>query len=261
MISPETDPIGASIAESLAAIGFDYVELSLSHMACLDQPDFLALARTVERSGLVCEACNNFFPASIRLTGPAADLAAAVSYAQGAIERAASLGARIIVFGSPAAKNVPAGFPHQAAWRQLLGLLRALGPVAERHGVVIAVEHHNKRESNIVTLAAEALDLVREVDHPNVQLLADHYHLVREAEDPGVLIEAGSAVRHVHFAEGAARLFPTRKTDEHVRLFDCLKAIRYAGRCSIEAYTTSFETDARRGLLLLRDLAEALRQG
>ena len=36
----------------------------------------------VERSGLRCEACNNFFPPQVRLTGPAADLPAALEYAE-----------------------------------------------------------------------------------------------------------------------------------------------------------------------------------
>ncbi len=239
----------------LAELGFDYIELSLSDIAALPESAFSAQVKRVERSGIACEACNNFFPPRLRLTGPDADPKAALDYAGTAIARAAQLGAGIIVFGSSGAKNVPAGFPYPTAWAQIVALLQALGPIAEHHGVTIAIEHLNKRESNIVTLAAEGLKLAREVGHDSVQLLIDYYHLTRENEKWDVISEANASIRHIHFAEGDLRAFPTKIREEYIKFFNLLNTIKYSGRCSIEAFTDDFMTDARSSLMTLKAMA------
>jgi sugar phosphate isomerase/epimerase len=259
MISPRTDPLGVAILEELAERQFDYIELSLRDAAELERAHFDALAKRIQQSGISCEACNNFFPARIRLTGHDADLAAALEYARMAIDKAAQLGAKIIVFGSSGAKNVPEGFPYRAAWEQIVALLLALGPIAAENSITIVIEPLNRKESNIVTLAREGLQLVREVGHPSVQLLIDYYHLTRENEDVQIVLDANSAIRHLHFAEGEARVFPTEERAEYAKFFDCLKRIQYAGRCSIEAYTNNFSSDAGRALATLKAAAEQMR--
>jgi len=254
MISPSADPIGMEVIETTAQLGFDYIELPLSPLAALPAPDFTNLVRRLERAGIRCEACNNFFPPSIRLTGGQARLPVAVAYAEKALERAARLGASILVFGSSGAKNVPEGFPMDTAWHQLVELLQALGPVAKRNGITIAIEPLNRQESNIVNRAAEGLKLVREVRDPSVQLMMDFYHLTVEKEDPEIILDAGAAVRHVHFAEANGRIFPRKPEDAYVRFFSRLKEIRYQARCSIEAHTRDYRTDATRALRLLKGI-------
>jgi sugar phosphate isomerase/epimerase len=255
MISPSTDPVGVEIVESLAEIGFDYIELSLADLAAMPEHAFVDLATRVERSGIRCEACNNFFPQAIRLTGAEARLQAALDYAARAMDRAERLGARIIVFGSSGAKNVPDGFSKDAAWRQIVELLRHLGPRAAHHSLTIAIEPLNREESNIVNLAADGLRLAREVAHPNIQLLIDYYHLTMEREDPAILIEAGTAIRHLHFAKVKGRSFPLETATAHSRFFAIMRRIRYAGRCSIEALTHDFPAEARRALRILNSLS------
>ena len=90
MIAPDRDPLGIESVEAMAAAGFDYIELSLAHLAALDDGAFQRVVDRVARSGIRCEACNNFFPPHVRLTGPEADLDAAVDYATRAMGRAAS---------------------------------------------------------------------------------------------------------------------------------------------------------------------------
>jgi sugar phosphate isomerase/epimerase len=257
MISPSADPVGVEIVEALAEIGYDYIELSLSDLTALPEPAFASLVERVNRSGIRCEACNNFFPRRIPLTGGQARLNHALTYAAAAMDRAARIGAEMIVFGSAGAKNVPAGFPADTAWRQIVELLQHLGTLATQRGLTIAIEPINRQESNIVTLAAEGLRLAREVNHPRVQLLVDFYHLMMEKEDFGILAEAGPVLRHVHFAQVQGRSFPDRVEDEYPLFFRRLQQIGYAQRCSIEAYTTDFATDARRALSLLKQLVAA----
>jgi D-psicose/D-tagatose/L-ribulose 3-epimerase len=253
MISPAIDPIGIEMIETMAELGFDYIELSLAHIAALDEDGYARLGRRVERSGLRCEACNNFFPATLRLTGEDARPDLAIEYARRALDRAAGLGARVIVFGSAGARNVPAAFDSRTAWRQIVELLRNLGAIAASRGIAIAIEPLNRLESNIVNLAAEGLRLAREVAHPGVGLLIDYYHLAMEHEDPAILAEAGAAIRHIHFAQATGRRFPcVQESAVMEAFFDEIRNIGYAGRCSVEAYTDDFPADARRALAYLR---------
>ncbi len=254
MISPSTDPIGIETVETLAEIGFDYIELSLADLAALPEGEFGHLARRLGRSGIRCEACNNFFPRTIRLTGAEARLDAALRYTRRALERADRLGARVVVFGSAGAKNVPEGFPRSTAWSQIVGLLEHLGPMAAQHNLTVAIEPINHLESNIVNLAAEGLRLARQVQHPNVQLLIDYYHLSIEQESPDIIREAGTAIRHLHVAGIEGRRFPAEMTPSCSRFFQRIREVQYPGRCSIEAFTHDFPADARKALRLLRSM-------
>ncbi len=257
MVSPSTDPVGVEILETLAQTGFDYIELSLADLAALPDPAFARLRERLDRSGIRCEACNNFFPPRVRLTGEQARLPVALEYASAAMDRAAGLGAQIIVFGSSGAKNVPPGFSQAAAWAQIVELLQQLGPLAASRGITIAIEPLNRQESNIVNRVAEGLQLVRDVGHSHVQLLLDYYHFSLEQEPLGIILEAGPKVRHVHFADPARRGFPIERDEAAAGFFAQLRLIHYGGRCSIEAYTRSFAADAPRALQVLNELTRS----
>ncbi|MDD3179691.1 MAG: sugar phosphate isomerase/epimerase [Opitutaceae bacterium] len=256
MITPVRDTIGIEIIEKMPGLGFDYIELSLRDLAAAPAALFDAMARRIAAAGISCEACNNFFPPSLRFTGAEANPTAALSYAERSLERADRLGAKSIVFGSAGSRNVPPGFSHDTAWKQLVELLQKLGSLAARHGITIVIEHLNRQESNIVNSAAEGLRLQQAVDHPNVQLLIDSYHLLREAENPEIVRQAGAAIRHVHCASGMERRFPSGTDAQLAAVIGHLRQIGYAGRCSIEAYTSDFPHDARQSLLVLKRIWE-----
>jgi sugar phosphate isomerase/epimerase len=143
-----------------------------------------------------------------------------------------------------------------AAWKQIVELLGKLGPLAASRGITIAIEPLNRAESNIVNLASEGLRLIREVNHPNVQLLVDYYHLMMEREDPAIIAEAGPALRHLHLARVEGRAFPLQPDEDFSRFFQWVRQIGYAGRCSVEAYTHDFAADAPPALRMLREATE-----
>ena len=252
MIDPDRDPVGIDSVESMAAMGFDYVELSLAHMTLSAEDTFERLVDRVARSGLRCEACNNFFPPHVRLTGPDAELDAALGYASLALARAAQLDVEVIVLGSSGAKNVPRGFPMAEARRQFVELLRGLAPMADERDITIVLEPISRPEANFINLTEEAFALVGEVDHPRIRLLVDYFHMTGESESPSFLREVGHAVHHVHFARPGNRLFPTEWEERFGSFFKALGDLHYSGRLSIEAFTDDFEADGPPALHLLR---------
>jgi len=256
LIATQIDGTGSEWIERGKESDFDYVELPLAQMMDLDDEAFFSLKERVDVSGLKCEACNNFFPGSIRLTGNVVDDGKIEEYLDKALGRAAQLGVKVIVFGSPKSKNVPEGYPMDKAWSQLVGLLRHVDPLVRTKGMTVVIEPLSKVESNVVNTAAEGLRLVKAVDRENIKLLIDYYHLVMEKENPEIILDAGSDIKHIHFANPAGRVYPIEAEDGYVRFMSLLKRIGYEGRISVEAYTKDFSHDAKRSVEILKQLVQ-----
>ena len=234
---------------------FDYAELPLAQTMDLSAQRFGTLMERI-KDGIPLESCNNFFPARIRLTGEDAKPDAALEYAKAAADRAAEMGAKIIVLGSSGAKNIPPGFPYNSAMLQLKELLFKIDEIIRPLGITVVIEPLNKKESNFITTASEGLSLVRELNLENIKLLIDYYHLRMEDEDPAVIIKkAGADLRHLHIASKEGRLFPKQGDGENYGLFfSLLKNIGYDGRVSIEAYSADIAADGADSLKLLHSL-------
>jgi len=256
LISTQIEGTGSEWIESGYENGFDYVELPLAQMVDLNENTFSSLKEKVGFYGLTCEACNNFFPANLRLTGDAVDYGQIEEYLDKALGRATRLGVKVIVLGSPKSKNVPEGYPMDKAWSQLVELLRHIDPLVRTKGITVVIEPLNKMESNIINTAAEGLNLVKTVDRENIKLLVDYYHLVMEKEAPEIILDAGSYIKHVHFANPTGRVYPTKAEDSYIHFINLLKGTGYEDRISIEAYSKDFRHDAKRSVEILRQLAK-----
>ena len=150
MLGDKNDAVGRRYIGTLKDAGYDYMELPLAQIMELSENSFSELAEEAEKTGLPCECCNNFFPASVRLTGETVDPAKVQEYVKRAIDRAVKLGSRVIVFGSSGAKNVPEGFPYDRAFGQIADALRMIDTYAASAGIHIAIEPLNRQESNII---------------------------------------------------------------------------------------------------------------
>ena len=237
MASTQSDGTGMEWLETLAASGFDYVELPAVQVTALSDLDFADLKARVQASGLPCEASNNLFPGDLPLTGEGADLDAVLDYLERFIRRGEALGVQCMGFGSGLARMVPEGFPKERAYRQLVQMLKAAAPMAGHRGMTLAIEPLRQAESNLINTFAEGVQLAREVDEPNVKVLVDFYHLWVEKEPVEHLLEGREFLCHVHFADPAGRVFPALGMKADYRSFvETLKTLVYQGRVSCEAY-------------------------
>jgi D-psicose/D-tagatose/L-ribulose 3-epimerase len=255
MLATLPDGTGSEQLEILQAIGYDYVELPLAQVMELPEAKFELLVNALRSSGIPCEACNNFFPARLRLTGPVVNAEEVKRYAEKALAKAAKLGAEVIVFGSAGAKNIPAGYAPEQAWTQLVSLLQMLDRMVAAYGIIIVIEPLNRRESNIVTTLSEGLRLMQQVERENIQLLVDFYHFALERESFEVVKQAGAAIRHVHLARPEGRVFPDQLNSTPERAFlQKLVQTGYDGRISIEAYAKNIVSEASQALKLLYEI-------
>lgn len=217
--------------------GLDYIEPSVAAVLCPDanDDDFAACREAVRSAPAPVRAVNCLFPGSLKTTGPDVDAEAVDAWIRTVCQRSADLGIAHIVFGSGGSRRVPEGFDHAEATEQLVGHLKRFGPIAAESGVTIVVEPLQQAECNIVTSVSEGALLVRRVDHPNIRLLADTYHMASDGEGPEAIRDAGELIHHVHCAEENGREPLGTKGIDHRPYFRALKDIGYSGGVSIEA--------------------------
>src|SRR5207302_27414 len=127
---------------------------------------------------------------TLRVVGVDASLDTVSAYLDSTLDRCRQLGGRIAVWGSAGSREVPQGFSRDEAWRQIKVFLSRAGDIAKAKQMTIAIEPLRRQESNIINTGAEALRLVREVNHPQVKMIIDYYHLRAEQEDLEILRQA-----------------------------------------------------------------------
>lgn len=240
-----TDTI-IDFVEKIAEVGYDYIELPLDELMMLSEAEFEALKTRVKIAGIPCHACSNFFPKNLKLTGPDVDHKAVREYYTAALKRAKELGVQFIVFGSPWSKSVPTGFPKDEAYQQLAELNKELGPVAAENNIIIALEHNNRTETNILNQLHEVGKLAEYVNHPNIKVLVDYFHIAAENESILNIVHYGENIVHTHFARFEGRRYPKDMSEDknYLAYINALKRIHYDGGVSIEAYSDDFPLDA-----------------
>lgn len=219
-------------------IGFEFIEGSVSNALKpqISDEEFQPLLESIRNCGLPMRSCNGFLPKDLRLTGPEEGLKheAAIKYARIACERADKAGVTAIVLGSGGARNAPDGFPIEKARQQFIQFCKKLGPAIADCNVTIVLEPLNKEEANYLNYVSEGAEMVDEIAHPRIQLLADIYHMLKENEGPEAIRKAGRRIVHCHVAELEGRQFPGNRNEDLSAYYRALRDINYTGGVSCE---------------------------
>lgn len=235
MLADKADPVGRKYLPMLKELSYDFVELPLAQVMDLSEDEFSSLVNELDDRNLPCKSCNNFFPQSVRLTGEhTASPAVIQQYIERSLRRASRLGAEKVVFGSSGAKNIPAGFPYEKAYQQVVEVMRQAAPVAGDLGIAIALEPLNRTESNLILNLTESIQHQADIDSPHVRLMLDYYHFVLENDSMETLCAHAKELIHVHLASPAERRVPDLGDIAIVYL---LEQLGYHGEVSIEAFS------------------------
>jgi sugar phosphate isomerase/epimerase len=222
----------------LIEAGVDYLDWAIGAIMA-SEAEFEKLRLLVDSGPLKAEAYMAFLPPNHRVTGPNVNLASVLEYATEAMRRAKILGGEVIVLGSAGARKVPEGFDMAVARNQFIEFGRELGPRAQEAGITIAIEPLNTTEDNFITSVAQGADYVDAIGHPNIQLLADFYHMFEENEPLENVKNAGARLKHTHLAD-LGRVAPGYAQEgeaDFVGFFGALRAAGYDARCSFEGKT------------------------
>lgn len=235
-------------AALLKRVGFDFIECAAAD-AFLPKEGEEAWKRQrdlILALPLPLRSCNGFLPGTFRLTGPKADFAPALAYAETVLRRAEEVGVKCIVFGSGGARNVPGDMTLKGEERpdtergraQYTEFCRLLcDRVKDLRTVEIVIEPLRPRESNIINYVWEGAQICHEVNSPRLKCLADIFHMMMGHDEPDSLLKAGANLRHCHIASYETRSYPgsdPRDVERFRPYFDALRQIGYTGGISCE---------------------------
>jgi sugar phosphate isomerase/epimerase len=143
---------------------------------------------------------------------------AAVRHVEETVEMASEVGAKNVVttlaYGQPAVKN-----PRE----KCVELYRHFGELGERFNVVVSIEPLGRDRTNFLPGVSEVHRLVRDVDSPNVRLMADTMHIHANGEDVAeVVAEYASEMMELQLRDTGSR--PPGQGEIHFA--PVLKAVR-----------------------------------
>lgn len=241
-------------AAIIASHDFSFIEdgVSSALIPSASDEEFEKKLAEIRQLPIPLYACNSFIPGSLKSVGNDAVPDSIIKYVAVALKRAGQAGVKIIVFGSGGSRRIPEGFSKDEAKKQFVALCKQIGPLAKKYKVTIVIEPLNRNETNFINSVAEGAEIVKAVNHPNIMLLADVYHMLRENEPASEIITYGKYLRHIHIAEKENRTPPGVAGDDFSEYFDAIKKSRFKGNLSIEARWTNLESElqtARKGLI------------
>jgi sugar phosphate isomerase/epimerase len=222
----------------LGEAGLDFITLSTSDFLVPDQDDevFSTKLEAVKDVRPPVLAVNSFIrPAHLKCVGPDANHDEVMEWAETVFRRAEQAGVKFVVFGSNGTRRVPEDWPLEKARGQFVAVLKRMGPAAQKHGVIVALEQLRPAECNFLNHIRDGAEIIRKVGHPNVRLLADLYHMKQSGDTPEDLRAAMDVVVHVEIAEFESRTIPGTADSDFRPFFRVLREAGYSGLVNIEA--------------------------
>lgn len=166
-----------------------------------------------------------------------------VDYLRQLIDFCADIGGTTLVFGSPDQRSIPAGTARETGWRRAAESFAACGPAARARGVTLCLEALPAGTTNLLNTNAEVLAMVREIGHPNIQMMIDVKSMCAESMPvPENIRACRGCFYHVH-ANDANLRGPGFGPVDFRPILKTLMELDYAGFVSVEVF--DFESDPK----------------
>lgn len=242
----------------LQAMGYKYLLEStrriLSPQNVTDE-QFQALLPAIKQLEVPMYGCNLFIPGDLKVVGPAVDEQAVLEYVEPVLKRAQAAGLTLITWGSGGSRSVPEGFSRVTATAQFIYMAKKVATVAAKYDMILALENLNSTECNFITTLGEALAVVKAVDHKNLRLCVDVYHMLKENESPEAIAGSKGYAVYCEVAEKEARTPPGVQGDDFTPYIEALKKEGYTGNIVIEA---RWDDLAKQGLIAYETLRKQI---
>jgi len=182
----------------------------------------------------------------------------AVDFLRGLIDFAGEIGVTTMIFGSPKQRAIEDTLPE--TWKRTLDSFSKVLLDLQQRGVTLCMESLPQPECDFVTTAAEAAQMVQEINHPNFQLMLDTKSLCGESGDSGgqaaaaLIREWGKDLRYYH-ANDANRRAPGYGETDFRLIAAALREVNYDGWVSLEPfdYAPDPATLARESLQYMKE--------
>ncbi len=166
----------------------------------------------------------------------------------------------IMVFGSPKQRGAAAvGISVEEATRNFAEGLAKMADHAKKRGVRILIESLDHTQTDVINTLAQAVAIVKAINHPAIQTMFDFHNTVDETESfSELLVDHFQYIKHVHIQEMDGQYLGTGSARRDFKeAFQTLKALGYGGWVSVEVFDfkPGAEKMATESMKVLRELA------
>ena len=253
--------------EYAAGLGYDGLEIAPFTLSAspekISTAEAAKIRATVEASGLVVTGLHWLLvkPEGLSVTDPdAAVRTRTIEVMIRLTALCAELGGAVLVHGSPRQRQIAPGETREVALARLQDGLSQAASAAARASVIYCIEPLARKETTLVNTIAEAAELVRSIDHPNLRTMIDCSAAGLTETDPiASLIDRWlptGLIGHVQVNDPNRR-GPGQGEMKFAPILSALKRHNYAGTIAVEPFdylpdgpgVTAFSAGYLRGLL------------
>jgi D-psicose/D-tagatose/L-ribulose 3-epimerase len=242
------------LIDKIAQMGFDNVEFGIFDFSGVPVAE---IRGALEANGLKTTVASALPGDLSLLCDDAAVRARTVDWIARAVEVISGFGARALVgpFYSPVG-YLPGTRRTETEWKHCVDGLRSAAEKIKGSGVRIAVEPLNRFETYFLNLHSDALQLVNEVNRPEIGVLYDTFHANIEEKDLlDALIPLAPKLYHVHLCEND-RGVPGTGHIPFQPVIHALHEIGYSGAAVVESFASNIPEIAR-AAAIWRDFAQS----
>lgn len=243
--SPVTNETIEQYAPKIAEMGFDTMEIPVEDPASLDPERVL---KALNDNGLHVTTCAAMGSGRDLLSPDKIVRQQTMTYFRDSIDFANKVGSKRFV--GPLYSEVgrlwkTTAEEKEAETRLLVSQLQKLAEYAAGKDVVVCLEALNRFETSYLNLTEDTVDIIRQVDHENCQVMIDLFHAGIEEKSLGDAVRtAGANLYHFQVAEND-RGTPGTGQFDWADIAAALKEIEYDGDVIIETFSQDNELLAK----------------
>lgn len=232
--------------KKISDLGFDGIEMTIEDRS---KKNLEIIKDSSKKTNLLPIVCSSFVNGNL-IEDSHEVIETGTKYVKDSVDLCEYLGASILVgptYGSYKNKDFLYPAVKNKAKKQAIGLLKDIGKYALDKKIKIAIEPINRYESNFLNTAQEGLDLVKEINLPNIGLNLDTYHMnIEEKNSKKAVLDSGKYLFHMHAPENDRGTPGTGDVDWH-GIADSLKKINFDGFVVMESGSPQVEEVAKLG--------------
>lgn len=231
------------LIKKVSDFGFDGVEIPIFDPK---QVDIKATKDALKSAGIECTGCAILGDDRDIISDDSAIRDNAKKYIKECIDICDALDSRIFCGPLYSAVGKLVGRARtQEEWDRAVDGLSEVAKYAGEKGVILAMEPLNRFETYFINIAEDIVKLVKDVNHPNLRVHLDTFHMnIEEKNLYKAIKNTGEYLAHIHCCEND-RGTPGSGNVDWQGVFKALHEINYNGWIVIESFVPAIEAIAK----------------